>query len=200
MRLSLYRTLSWRYLQQRWSRAAMIVASIALGVATVVATQALNTTMTAAAQVASRPLAGLADLSVTNGDAGVDKNLAAELVAVPGVRAVMPLLVERVALPDLDNRPAQLVGVDLSLERQADNPWRIDYQLTAPVRAVTLGQRAMLVGRQLAHDLSQAIPGGATEFRVLAAGRTRSVPRWVGTVDAHGPAASLGGNVLFMDA
>src|SRR5262249_38120947 len=140
MRVSLYRTLSWRYLQQRWSRAAMIVASIALGVATVVATQALNTTMTSAAQVASRPLAGLADLSVTHGDAGVAKNVVGELAAVPGVRSVMPLLVERVALPDLENRPAQLVGVDLSLERPADNPWRIEYQLTDPLRAVTLGK------------------------------------------------------------
>src|SRR4029077_28502 len=99
MRLSLYRTLSLRYLQQRWSRAAMIVASIALGVATLVATQTLNRSMSTAAQVAGRPMAGLADLHVTNGDAGVERELAGVLGSVPGVRSVMPLLVERVVLP-----------------------------------------------------------------------------------------------------
>lgn len=41
---SLYRTLSLRYLQQRGC-AALVVASIAIGVATLVATQTLNRTM-----------------------------------------------------------------------------------------------------------------------------------------------------------
>src|SRR5436309_3107282 len=116
MRLALYQTLSWRYLRGRWSRAAMIAASIALGVGTVVATQALNFSMSTAAQIAGRPLGGVGDLHVDNGDAGVERDLAGELTAVPGVRSAMPLLVERVALPDLENRPALLVGVELSLD------------------------------------------------------------------------------------
>src|SRR5439155_7703786 len=46
--LSLYRTLSLRYLSRRWFRAALVVASIMLGVATLVATQALSETMSKA--------------------------------------------------------------------------------------------------------------------------------------------------------
>ena len=40
--LTVFRLLSLRYLRQRWTRSALIVASIALGVATLVSTRVLN--------------------------------------------------------------------------------------------------------------------------------------------------------------
>src|SRR5947209_5272342 len=86
--LSLYRTLSLPYLRQRWSRAILVVASIALGVATLVATRALNQTMSQAVRVASAPLAGAADLHVSNGESPVRRNLAADLRQIPGVKGV----------------------------------------------------------------------------------------------------------------
>ncbi|MDN4634844.1 hypothetical protein QCD71_25410, partial [Sphingomonas sp. PsM26] len=57
--LSLYRVLSGRYLRRRWFRSLAIIASIALGVATLVATQVLNTTMTSAAQFPATPRTGV---------------------------------------------------------------------------------------------------------------------------------------------
>src|SRR5262249_27510327 len=82
---SLYRTLSLRYLRQRWSRAALVIATIALGVATLVATRALNESMTAAARGASTPLAESADLVVSNGEAG--RNPQAAAGRTPAARA-----------------------------------------------------------------------------------------------------------------
>src|SRR3954447_20853691 len=109
---SLFRTLSFRHLRRRASRAALVVISIALGVATLVSSRALNGSMDAAARTAAAPLAGVADLVVDNGPAGVLRGLAGELRAVPGLRAVSPLVVERVQLPDLDGRMALLLGVE----------------------------------------------------------------------------------------
>ena len=43
--LALHRTLSLRYLRRRWPRTLLIVLSIALGVATLVATRLLNTNL-----------------------------------------------------------------------------------------------------------------------------------------------------------
>src|SRR5436309_16062973 len=83
--LSLYRTLSLRYLSRRWFRALLIVASIALGVATLVATRALNDTMSRAALNAANPMAGIVDLVVTRGDLGVSADLAKEIAQVPGI-------------------------------------------------------------------------------------------------------------------
>jgi putative ABC transport system permease protein len=199
MRLSLFRTLSLRYLKLRWSRAAMVVASITLGVATLVATRALNQSMQAASQVSARPLGGMADLVVSNGDVGVNLDLAPELSQVDGVRAVMPLLIERVYLPDLD-RPAVLIGADISFKSVRENPWGIKYNITNVFQAWKSGERAVLVGKQLAADLSARLPKGSDTFRVRAQGETLNLPLWAGTVDAQGPAAALGTSVLYMRA
>src|SRR5207248_9405577 len=86
--LSLYRTISLRYLSRRWFRALLIVASIMLGVATLVATQALSDTMTKATLASSNPVAGLLDFIVTNGDFPIDRDLVADILTVPGVRQV----------------------------------------------------------------------------------------------------------------
>src|SRR5436190_12378433 len=110
--ISLYRTLSVRYHRRRAGRAALVVVSIALGVATLVSTQALNHCMDAAARTARAPAAGAADLIVGNGEAGVRRALVAELRTIPGLRTVVPLLIERVPLRDLDGRLALLLGVE----------------------------------------------------------------------------------------
>jgi len=64
--LSLYRTLSLRYLSRRWFRALLVVSSIMLGVATLVATQALSETMSKTTLASSNPMAGTIDLIVSN--------------------------------------------------------------------------------------------------------------------------------------
>src|SRR6516162_9453714 len=65
--LSLQRTLSLGYLGRHWTRTALVVASIALGVAALVATRSLNQCLGKAAQAATNPLSNLADLLVVNG-------------------------------------------------------------------------------------------------------------------------------------
>src|SRR5437868_2979014 len=109
---ALYRTLSLRHLRRRASRAGLVVISIALGVATLVSSRALNHSMDAAARAAAARLAGVADRVVNNGPAGVRRDLVAELRAVPGVCAAVPLVIERVPLTDLDGRIALLIGVE----------------------------------------------------------------------------------------
>src|ERR1700693_3368007 len=90
--VSLYRTLSYRYLSRRWFRALLIVASIALGVATLVATRTLNDTMARAVSASSNPLAGIVDFVVNNGELRVSRDLATEVAAVAGVKRVQTRL------------------------------------------------------------------------------------------------------------
>src|ERR687886_2699628 len=112
--LSLHRTLSLGSLRQHPTRAALVVLSIALGIATLVATQALNRGLADAAHDSVNPLAGLADLLVYNAQPGVEAALADELRAqkVPGVRNLLPVIMRRVAVADLDNRSVWLLGLD----------------------------------------------------------------------------------------
>jgi putative ABC transport system permease protein len=199
--LSLSRTLSPRYLRRRWSRALLVVLSIALGVATLVATRSLNQSMTKAARDALTPLAGaVGDLLVTNGELGVPRELIAELRddPVPGVQAVRPLVLHRVVLPDLGNRPALLVGVELESPEAptaADNPWGVEYEMVTRPLALPRGFPAF-VGAALAAEL----PDGIAEFKVRCNGQVRPLSGF-GTVrvrDPASPAAALGGNILFL--
>src|SRR5262249_18894448 len=169
--LSVYRTISLRYLLRRWTRAVLIVLSIALGVATIVATRSLNQTMT---QAAAHPLSGTADLIVSNGDSPVEKSLA-RAVKVPGVRLVLPMLLGRVQVPALEkDRSVWLLGIDEQaiwdlneLKTGADDPWGLEesqgafaaYKLVSGARTMSnlvplkLAQffvQPVLVGNELA--------------------------------------------------
>lgn len=120
--MSVYRLLALRYLLQRWDRAALIVASIALGVATLVSARILNQCIEAAAQDTTTPGA-VAELSVTNGEGGVLRSVADEIRAanIPGLKSVQPLVYDRVTLTDLDGRIAILVGAEVSTQLLTDN-------------------------------------------------------------------------------
>src|SRR5438094_127402 len=109
--LSVYTTLSWRYLRQRWVRAVLIILSIAAGVSMLVATRALNQTMARAAQVSSNPMAGAVDLLVNNGDVPIDGDLAKEISALDGVQTARPRIFEKVSLLDLPGQNVLLVGL-----------------------------------------------------------------------------------------
>jgi putative ABC transport system permease protein len=194
--LSLQRTLSGRYLRRRWSRAVLLTLSIALGVAALVATVTLNRSMTGAAHAAVSPLAAGADLLVTNGDVGVPRELVQELkkADIPGLQEVRPLVISRVLLPDLGNRPALLVGLDLEGARAAGgNPWGVETEASnRPLLSGLPRGFPIYVGDQLAADAPDR-----WDYQVRASGRTRTLSRF-GIVHAHGAAASLGGNVLYV--
>src|SRR5436309_4493740 len=76
--LSLFRTLSLRYLAKHWSQSVLVVVSIALGVATWVATDCLSRALDASLRQAITPLPSTgADLYVTNSASeGLDGRLA----------------------------------------------------------------------------------------------------------------------------
>src|SRR5262245_65213721 len=97
--LSLFRTLSLRYLRMRRSRAALITLSIAAGVAMLVSTQLLNQCIDAASSETTTPGADLADLVVTaNRRVRIDH--IKKLRELPGVAAAQPMLIERAILPE----------------------------------------------------------------------------------------------------
>jgi putative ABC transport system permease protein len=102
------------------------------------------------------------------------------------------LILERVAIPELNNQNALLVGVELEAITHGDNPWGLEWQYSRPFGLVR-GAPAF-VGNQLAASL----PNGITEFRVWAAGELKPVSGF-GTVNAHNKEAILGGSIIFMN-
>jgi putative ABC transport system permease protein len=124
---TVYRTLSARYLRRHWVRAVLIVASIALGVATLVATRALNETMNKAGLASVNPMPGVADLVVSNGDLTVSGALAHTLAQIPGVQEAWPRIFQNVRLPDLDNRSVLVLGIEPGEEQKGSG---LDIRIT----------------------------------------------------------------------
>jgi putative ABC transport system permease protein len=220
--ISLYSTLSLRYLRRRWFRALLIVASIALGVATLVATRALNETMTRAGLATLNPLAGTADLIVSNGETPIDRSLASSLSKIPGVAAALPRVFENGQLVELKNSPVLLVGVDLDTEMKAEarkesaGPKLWDLSMPSDLMGWLKGLpkevswslirefwekgkkslNFVLVGKELESQL----PASQVFLHLQAPGQKEParVVR-VGTVEGRGPLASLGGHVLVFE-
>ncbi len=113
-----FRSISLRYLRLRWDRAALVVVSIALGVATLVSTRLLNQCLEAAAHDTITPIP-TADLYATNGELGVMLSVADDLkrARVAGVENIVPMIFEQVRLPETGGPNGQLailVAADMS--------------------------------------------------------------------------------------
>jgi putative ABC transport system permease protein len=193
--LSLYRTLSLRYWGRFRLRGALVLLSIAVGVAACVATGVLDANLETAFERSATPLAGFADLYVSNGDAGVPRALAEKLAQIPGVCSAKPLVIQRVALPDLGYRPALLLGVDLQADEES-SCWTVH---TRELKArdfscsVIFRQKTVVIGQ----ELDQSLPPGDETVQVLIGGQTNYLRR-VGVLSAQGPAAALTGNTLVL--
>jgi putative ABC transport system permease protein len=195
--LSLQRTLSAGYLGKHWIRTVLVVAIIALGVSALVATRALNQSLGKAAPGAVDPLSSLADLLVVNGQTGVPRALVEKLkeAQVPGVRKLNPIVIGRVAIPELENRAVMVIGIELDTDNTAAaESWGLKPNLElAKLAKATLDRRTpAMLGAELAADLADA-----DSFHVRCAGHEQRLDR-VGTIELTGQAIAVGANVLFL--
>lgn len=177
--IALHRTLTLGYLGQHPTRTVLVVVSIALGVATLVATQALNRGLKIGAEQAVNPLAGLADLLVVNSQSGVPIDLAREIRQasekgdLPGIVDARPFILTRVAVDDLENRSVWLFGFDLDIARKPQKEGEPDWGVTTKLTRLQNEKRRrrdllslgidllahrplVFVDEKLAHDVAEA--------------------------------------------
>lgn len=196
---ALYRILSSRYVRQRWDRAGLVVVSISLGVAMLVSTQLLNSCLDDAVRESTAPGMEITDLCV-NANHNVRLDLVPKLEAVAGVRSVQPHALERVLLPEFNNRTAVLLGFALkngALEEKNPFGAKVDlYNLLAAAKANN--PNVVVLGKELAWALDPKTGKPTKPFTVRAGGVTQQLLP-IGTVELHGPAAKLGGFVLGME-
>ena len=149
--LSLFRVLTLRYLLQKWDRAALVALSIALGVATLVSARLLNQCVETAAYDSMTPV-DIADLYVGNGEIGVEWGIATALKTadVPGLSRVELRIFERVVLPDLEDRTAMLIGIDIGDARASDAAAAKELKITlTPVNLLAIAGRPVVMSRRL---------------------------------------------------
>ncbi len=201
--LTLTRLVSWRYLRRRTLRVALAMGSIALGVATFVASQSLNRSASQAMEASSTQLAGTADLQITNGRVGVDLGLRVEVERVGGVRAAVPLLAEHVTVAAGENKHrALLLGVDIGAEELVRGygsslQSRMQIDLVPLLNAGFLLNPGpiVLIGDGLRQELD--LPGDTRNFRILTPQGVKTA--WIGgTLDLRETAAAVGGKIILV--
>ncbi len=210
--MDVHLTLSLRYLSRHRMRTLLVMLSISLGVATLVATQTLNATLVKAAEEAVSPFSGVADLVVINGQTGMSVRLVDEIrdANVPGVRSVNPLITGRVTIPEVEDRSVLVLGIELPKPGKDDTAandkareWGMTYQITATfsdfLDMTAKGEKPLLAGSQLADELKQL--GLANRVFHVEIGEKKTPVRLVGivTIDKESPAAFLGDGCLLME-
>lgn len=210
--LTVFRLLSLRYLVQRWDRSALIVLSIALGVATLVSTRILNQCLQAAASTTTTPLK-VGDLCVTNDELGVDHAIAEELrkANIPGVESVQPIAVDRVVLPAFGDRSAVIIGVEVAKHQlpkgqdpfdvlNGGNPYHAQFRKLLPKSFAALGRLPSngVVLSQSVYDRWEAT--GEDGIRIKYGDRTEEfTPVAVVEYDSASPLAALGSDLIGME-
>ena len=214
-------TLSLRYLGRHRTRTLLVMLSIALGVATLVATRVLNHTLVRAAEEAVSPFSGASDLIVVNGQTGMSYTLADEIRAakIPGVRSVQPVVIGRVIIPELDNRSVLALGFEVpKVEGSGSDPareqarrWGLSFQITATtgdgIDMIRKGQKPLIAGSDLAADMNKKAPPPEGYHVNLYVDPDKpnargTAVRLIGTVeidDKDSPAAALGTGFLIME-
>lgn len=120
---SLVRSLTLRYLLQKWDRSLLVALSIALGVATLVSSRLLNQCVDAAAKDTTIPV-DVADIYVHNGESGVDWNVADDIrsARIPGVRRATRLVSFRVDMSEIDKQTGVIIGLDAARDVDVPSP------------------------------------------------------------------------------
>jgi putative ABC transport system permease protein len=109
---ALFCSLSLRHMWKHWVRAGLVIASIALGVAAWVTTEALYDSVTRSLRQAASPMRGVADIYATNNATRfIDASLAPQLQReVAGIDHVEPIIIETVTVVREDVSPTPVEG------------------------------------------------------------------------------------------
>ena len=115
----LYRQISWPYVKQAPWRVLLTIIGVAIGVATVVATDAISRSILTGVSESLQVAMGSADARVSNGGAGVPYELGAEVLGVRGVVAAEPIVQRTLQVFDRNDMAigsTTMLGIDLAGE------------------------------------------------------------------------------------
>jgi putative ABC transport system permease protein len=189
---ALCRALSLHEIRRHPGRSSLISASIALGVIAWTTTWALSRALDDSLREATTPTAA-ADLYVSNGESGLDRELVGRVASVDGVRSARPVVIERIRITGRESVSAVLLGVDVSAYRDAARTGLSISPGTSAafLKGLLLRENPVLLGASLRKQIA---PEGEA-LTAMIEGKKRTL-QCVGTLDAVGPLSVLGGSIV----
>jgi putative ABC transport system permease protein len=195
--IRLLRQVSAREFALRRGRTALLLGSVATGVAVIVAVGVINASVLASFRRTFESVAGPADLEVTfgSGEVAFDQELVARIRNDPDVLAAVPLVHGTVALADDAANALQLFGAELTAEEDFA---RYGIRLASARRAaltIVEDPHGILVSETVATRLGV---GAGSPLRLATA---RGIGEFTirGLLAPEGLAAALAGQLVVMD-
>jgi putative ABC transport system permease protein len=183
-----------------------------LGVATLVATQALSETMSKATLASSNPMAGTIDLIVTNGEFPIDRSLTKEIQTVKGVKAVHPRIFDHAKrLVGDQKQPVMIMGFDLTGAKQQADDFEDQFKISPDINVVKAayvtasisGYIPAVIGKELDEAMEQEKVPAIFGFKVFTLEKNLKKHELmrVAMVEPKeaGDWSALGGHVIILD-
>lgn len=191
---SLLHWLSLRHWTQHPTRAALTLVGVGLGVAITVAVDLIGTEILASHSRTLDAVAGKAQLTVTRGEAGMERSIADAVFKVKGVQHVEPLLEKQLVEPG--RGPILLLGIDFLGDdslRQVEAKKGDEDILEDPIAFLNSTQSVVVPYR---FATTRKLKKGDTFFLTTQKGKSEFIIK--GFVEDKGPARAFGGDIVMM--
>lgn len=194
--IQLIRLFSLRHARKHFARTFLTVSGVALGVAVVLAIQAVNHSILESFRKMIDAIAGRTTLQVASGALGVPESLWEEVENIPGVTYVTPVIQQTVRIPELGDELVLLLGIDFTGDEQfRDYSFSKDGSSVDDPLAFLNDPSAILLSKELARKYGKK-EGSTLGVLTVDSKKTLTVR---GLLEAEGPARGFGGSLIVMD-
>ncbi|MFQ5647274.1 MAG: ABC transporter permease [bacterium] len=194
--VSLFYYASLRHWKAEKGKVLITVLGIALGIAVFVAIRVANQSVIESFRQSIDAVSGKADLQILGGDLGIDETLYPQLLAVPGVKNISPVIQGSAAVRNHPGEILMLMGIDIfSGSKIRKLSFKKRSQKKFGGFNFALNPEAVILTERFADKYGYKV---GSEIELVMSNAVRSLTVY-GLMKMEGPAKAMGGNVAVMD-
>jgi putative ABC transport system permease protein len=193
---NLLRRISLKHIKHQKIRTIIAVFGIALGVASMVSIDIVNTSVLRSFEDSINRVAGRAALQVTGADSGFPEEMVDRIQKIPGVELVLPIIETNANFAEGSGRSFMILGVDSLQDHQIRSYKMTDESADIPDPLMFLAKSdAILLTKKMA-DREGIRIDQAIRIQTVQGIKTFYVR---GLLNPDGPAGASGGDIAVMD-
>lgn len=194
--INLLRRISLKHIRHQKARMLMAMLGIALGVATMVAIDIVNTSVLRSFEKSINNVTGKAVLQVTGAESGFPEAMLERVQKVPGVEFALPVIQTNAMFSDGSKQSFMILGIDALQDRQIRSYKLSDESADIPDPLMFLAKPdSLLLTKKMAEregiNIDQRV-----RVQTVQGFKTLTVR---GLLDPEGPARAAGGDIAVMD-
>jgi putative ABC transport system permease protein len=193
---TLLRRISLRHVRLQKARTIIAVFGIALGVASMVSIDIVNTSVLRSFEESINRVAGRATLQVTGADSGFSEDMIDRIQGVPGVEFALPVIETNANFSEGAGRPFMILGVDSLQDHQIRSYKLTDESADIPDPLMFLAKSDSILLTKKMADRQGIRIDQAIRIQTVQGIKTFYVR---GLLNPDGPAGASGGDIAVMD-